>query len=193
MAYYYDAVGNITSTVDTATQSVYFSATSPPVPATADQDFTYDAIYRLIEATGREHSGGAADVQFDEIDVPIKGIVHPNNPQGMRGYKETYTYDKVGNFTAFKHEATSSPTAPTWTRNYTYVTGTNQLDTITHPLGTRNFPRDAHGNITAMSHLTAINWDYLDQMRRVEKSGGGDAELLRFGRRRMFRMDAPAR
>jgi len=96
-------------------------------------------------------AGIVADTQHDENDVAIHAVPRPNNPNGFRSYRETYSYDEVGNFTAFKHEATSSPTAPTWTRSYTYVSGTNRLDTTSHSGGTKNHPRDVHGNITQMS------------------------------------------
>ena len=176
MAYYYDAVGNIVEVVDTATQSVYF--TTSPTPANADADYTYDAVYRLIVAEGREHAGTNLDTQFDDLEDAPYAVPHPNSPNGFRGYKETYVYDKVGNFSTFKHEATSSPTAPTWTRTYTYVTGTNQLDTTSHSSGTKNYPRDVHGNITAMAHLNTIVWDSRDQMRKATVTTGQDVYFV---------------
>src|SRR5262249_11491413 len=51
--YSYDPVGNITSIRDDAQQTIYFNNSVIKPHA----DYTYDAIYRLIEATGREHIG----------------------------------------------------------------------------------------------------------------------------------------
>ena len=50
--YHYDPVGNITDIRDTAQQTVYFNNSV----VEAANSYTYDAIYRLIEATGREHT-----------------------------------------------------------------------------------------------------------------------------------------
>ena len=170
MAYHYDAVGNIVEVVDTASQDVYF--TTSPSPSSADAEYEYDAVYRLIEATGREHEGTVADTQYDDAEIAIRAIAHPNNPNGFRSYTQEYVYDKVGNFSTFEHIANAGPTSADWTRTYTYVSGTNQLDTTDYPGGTKNYPRDAHGNITAMAHLQAIVWDFRDQMRKVTVTTG---------------------
>ncbi len=49
LGYYYDPVGNVTEITDGAQQTLFFnnSIVSPT------QSFTYDAIYRLIEDSGR--------------------------------------------------------------------------------------------------------------------------------------------
>ena len=49
--YTYDPVGNITHIHDDAQQTIYFRNRRVEPSA----EYTYDAIYRLIEATGREH------------------------------------------------------------------------------------------------------------------------------------------
>src|SRR5260370_2098228 len=55
--YTYDPAGNITHLRDSAQQTVYFrNSRVDPV-----WEFTYDAIYQLIAAPGREHLGQAAD------------------------------------------------------------------------------------------------------------------------------------
>ena len=69
-------------------------------------DYTYDAIYRLIEANGREHIGQtasrlrSADGTGATIDFAGLAdlIAHPNDLQAMRNYTEQYEYDAVGNF-----------------------------------------------------------------------------------------------
>lgn len=52
-----DAAGNVTQIDDNAQQTVFFngSAVSP------SQKFEYDALYRLVKATGREHVSVNAD------------------------------------------------------------------------------------------------------------------------------------
>ena len=51
--YTYDPAGNITHIRDDAQQAVYFKNRRVEPSA----EYTYDAVYRLIEATGREHLG----------------------------------------------------------------------------------------------------------------------------------------
>jgi YD repeat-containing protein len=55
LAYYYDPVGNITHIADSAdTQNVIYFNNQRVEPSS---DYTYDPLYRLIAATGREHLG----------------------------------------------------------------------------------------------------------------------------------------
>ena len=56
--YTYDPAGNITHIRDDAQQTIYFR--NKRVEPSAD--YTYDAVYRLIEATGREHLGQTGGV-----------------------------------------------------------------------------------------------------------------------------------
>jgi hypothetical protein len=51
--YTYDPVGNIIAIRDDAQQTIYFDGQV----VRPDAEYKYDAIYRLIEATGREHIG----------------------------------------------------------------------------------------------------------------------------------------
>src|SRR5581483_2099489 len=51
---YYDPVGNIVEIGDATDQTLYFSGSTP---VAAGGQYTYDAIYRLLTATGREHPG----------------------------------------------------------------------------------------------------------------------------------------
>jgi len=53
--YWYDPVGNITEIQDDAQQSIFFNNTV----VSPRQQFTYDALYRLIQAQGRELIGTA--------------------------------------------------------------------------------------------------------------------------------------
>ena len=63
MNYTYDPAGNITRIEDAALKTV-FNANQQVDPAC---DYTYDPLYRLIEATGREHIGQSA-FQFTPPD-----------------------------------------------------------------------------------------------------------------------------
>ncbi|HEX7772644.1 MAG TPA: hypothetical protein VF435_09500, partial [Pyrinomonadaceae bacterium] len=58
--YVYDPVGNITSIRDNAQETVFFANTQ----IEPHSDFTYDALYRLVRAEGREHAA-QNNVQHD--------------------------------------------------------------------------------------------------------------------------------
>ncbi|MCA9690041.1 MAG: hypothetical protein KC636_10565, partial [Myxococcales bacterium] len=51
LCYHYDPSGNIAELRDLAQQVIFFQNAS----VEPTQKFVYDAVYRLIEATGREH------------------------------------------------------------------------------------------------------------------------------------------
>ena len=96
--YTYDPVGNITHIRDDAQQTIYFR--NQRVEPSAD--YTYDAIYRLIEATGREHLGqvgGAADSPTPTTTSRASASCsQPGDGNAMGTYIERYVYDAVGNF-----------------------------------------------------------------------------------------------
>ena len=56
LRYTYDPVGNITRIEDAALKTVFHA--NQQIDAACE--YTYDAMYRLIEATGREHIGQSA-------------------------------------------------------------------------------------------------------------------------------------
>jgi RHS repeat-associated protein len=178
LEYTYDPVGNIVELDDRADTAPLFSGT---VPLSADGKYEYDAIYRLISATGREHPG----TQPIDLDPPSgTAIPHPNDLQALQQYVETYAYDDVGNIQQIAHAAGSSGTGG-WTRNYDYFADSNRLRATSVPGSplalsltygyedSASNTAGAHGSMTSMPHLAAIEWDYADRMRRVDKGGGG--------------------
>ncbi|MGK3997606.1 RHS repeat-associated core domain-containing protein [Sorangium sp. So ce1024] len=171
LTYVYDPVGNIVEIGDSAQQTVFFNddVVSPSA------QYVYDAVYRLIEATGREHAGGLADVQRDQNDLPIQALPHANDVQALRNYTEQYVYDEVGNLLRMVHQAG----AGTWTRRYAYEAASNRLTSTSVPGDPVNGPysatyaHDAHGNMTAMPHIAQLTWDENDQVRSTNLGGGG--------------------
>ncbi|WP_437589009.1 RHS repeat domain-containing protein [Sorangium sp. So ce1000] len=169
LTYTYDPVGNIVEINDSAQQTVFFNnaVVSP------NAQYIYDAVYRLIEATGREHAGGLAGVQRDQNDLPIQALPHANDAQALRNYTEKYFYDAVGNIQRMEHLAG----AGTWIRRYSYEMTSNRLkSTFGAPEDEPSSPmyvHDAHGNMTAMPHIAALRWDENDQLRSADLDGGG--------------------
>ena len=109
--------------------------------------------------------------QRDDVH-DFRAVPFANNPNEFRQYTQTYDYDEVGNLTKMVH----TPIGGTnWTRNYSYASTSNRLSSIDINGGTaQSFTHDAHGNLTAMPHLSAIDWDDQDQMEHVEVTSGQD-------------------
>ncbi|KAH8728863.1 virulence plasmid 65kDa B protein-domain-containing protein, partial [Phaeosphaeriaceae sp. PMI808] len=186
--YTHDPVGNITHIRDNAQQTIFFRNRRVKPSA----DYTYDAVYRLIEATGREHlgqTGGQANSPtvphaFDHFHASLD---HPGDGKAMGAYIESYVYDAVGNILAMKHRG-SDPAHPGWARTYAY-NETSQLEAgkVNNRLSSTSIgsviesyaydgSAGVHGNMTAMSHLPLMQWDYKDQLqttaRQVVNNGG---------------------
>jgi RHS repeat-associated protein len=192
LAYTYDPTGNITHIQDDADiQNAVFFRNVRVEPSC---DFTYDAIYRLIEATGREQLGlGAgnsplAPTPTSYNDVPRAGLLQPGDGNAMGIYDEQYQYDAVGNFTNFIHRGTN-PANPGWTRSYSYneaslldaaqVSNRLSLSTIAGNLPfVEKYSYDPHGNMTSMPQLQAMQWDFKDQLYMTQRQAvnAGDTD-----------------
>ncbi|MQM32923.1 SpvB/TcaC N-terminal domain-containing protein [Accumulibacter sp.] len=180
--YTYDPAGNITHIQDDAQQTVYFRNQR----VEPSNDYTYDALYRLIQASGREHQGqGGAPIPHSYNDAGRTGILSAN-PAGrfaandaaaMGTYIERYVYDAVGNFLQMQHRG-SDPAHAGWTRRYNYGEASltepgkfsNRLSGTT--VGTQPdevYAHDTHGNMLRMPQLAEMQWDYKDQMRLTRR------------------------
>jgi len=163
--YHYDPAGNVTDARDTAQQTVYFQNTVVE-PANG---YEYDALYRLIEATGREHSSQGTS-QRGHTQLPIGPQPMTSDPSAMRRYTQRYTYDAVGNIQTTQH-IPSSGTG--WTRHGEYAQDGNRLLTTSAPGDPQSGPYshaytyDAHGSMTTMPHLAAMDWGHADQLEHV--------------------------
>ena len=167
LSYFYDPSGNITHIVDAAQQIYYFSNQV----AAPSMDYTYDALYRLIQASGRELIGLAAQPQATWDDTPRMGQALPSDLQAMQTYTEAYLYDTVGNILSLAHTAASGA----WKRTYAYdepnVPPTTNRLTSTTVGGTKEQPYlyDAHGNVMQMPHLSLMAWDFKDQLQETQQ------------------------
>jgi len=91
--YTYDPIGNITHIQDDAQDTIWF-ANEQVEPS---NDFVYDAIYRLIEATGRENAAAVGAPPHAEGRWPTGSFPSPDS---TRKYTQRYRYDAVGNVLA---------------------------------------------------------------------------------------------
>ncbi|NVM57282.1 MAG: RHS repeat-associated core domain-containing protein, partial [Desulfobacterales bacterium] len=184
--YTYDPVGNITHIRDDAQQTIYFR--NKRVEPSAE--YTYDAVCRLVEATGREHLGqiGGAPIPHSYDDVQRVGLLHPGDGNAMGRYLERYIYDAAGNILQMQHRG-SDPVHPGWTRRYDYneaslIEPAQQNNRLSSTSVGNNIPPaeryqyDDHGNMTRMPHLGGVHphpnmhWDYRDQLRQTYLGGG---------------------
>jgi RHS repeat-associated protein len=187
--YTYDPVGNITTIRDDAQQIFYFDG-EVVSPST---QYQYDALYRLIQADGREHIGQTTNQppqtnpglkpQYDSNDWTRSNLPLPQQVGAMRNYTEAYEYDEVGNILAMIHQATGS----SWTRRYDYEATNNRLRTTSFPgdgddvttLPSR-YEYDLHGNMVKMPHLPLMRWDFKDQLQATSqqvRNDGGTPEI----------------
>jgi RHS repeat-associated protein len=192
--YTYDPAGNITHIHDDAQQTIFFKNKR----VEPSNDYTYDALYRLIQATGREHLGqvGGAPIPHSPNDSPRVGILSsdgaghfaPNDGNAMGNYIERYIYDAVGNFLQMQHRG-SDPENSGWTRRYSYGEASltepskqnNRLSSTQVGNGIASAPElyqhDVHGNIVRMPQFGGgvpgpnMHWDYKNRLRQVDRGG----------------------
>jgi RHS repeat-associated protein len=176
LRYTYDAAGNITEVADAA-QATHFFANAA---VASRRRYTYDALYQLVGAEGRENG---AIGQSGPADIPSLVLPHPNDATPVRRYRETYEHDELGNLRKVAHSYSGGG----WTRHYRYAydadagAATNRLIATSLPGDAPDGPysavyqHDADGNVLAMPHLPALTWDLLDRLVEVDLGGGGTA------------------
>lgn len=196
LSYTFDPAGNITHIRDDAQQSIYFRNRR----VEPSNDYVYDAVYRLVQASGREHLGqGGNPIPHAHSDAQRIGLPQPGDGNAMGRYIERYVYDAVGNFLQMQHRG-SSPAHAGWTRAYDYLdpsliedgsdgtlskTSNRLTRTTLNPAGSNSQPErylhDVHGNMVRMPHLGGgssdpnMDWDYKNQLRQTDLGGGGTA------------------
>lgn len=173
LRYTYDPVGNVTQVADRAQQTLFFRNRR----VDPDVSYTYDAVYRLVEATGREHLGQVAaglraPTPPRDGDAPRRLLPHPADGNAMGRYTEQYRYDDAGNLLEVAHRGTD-PQHAGWKRTYRYEEASqleparrsNRLTSTRLGSGAAlPYAHDAHGNMIAMPHLTLMAWDHRDEL-----------------------------
>ena len=167
LSYTYDPVGNITHIEDASQQTIFFNNQI----VDASNDYIYDAIYRLIQAQGRELIGLVTQPQttWDDSVRMNQQLPLPSDAQALQSYTETYSYDGVGNILSLAHAAVNG----SWTSTYAYDEPNNpptdnRLTSTTVGQTKSPYTYDAHGNMTSMSHLPLMAWDFKDQLQATQ-------------------------
>lgn len=150
--YTYDAVGNIATIEDKTLATIYYAGAI----VQPKSEYEYDAIYRLVKASGREND------HHNTSHGPYTSHNRVNNTDGqsLRNYTQNFTYDQVGNITLMKHEGV-------WQRSYEYAAVSNRLVKTINSNGggtEENYTHDQNGNIIYMEHLKEMLWDVFDRL-----------------------------
>lgn len=176
--YSYDAVGNVCEIRDEAIATLHASNERiEPVSR-----YVYDALYRLVDATGREHA--AAGGQEHRPLAESLPCVADNT---FRTYAQSYRYDAVGNILRMQHRARDG----NWTRHCRHA-----FDDAAHqPASNRlwrtwegsdqwsdghatqkvEYQHDAHGsmlNLGSVPQEFRLRWDHRDMIAAVNLGNG---------------------
>jgi RHS repeat-associated protein len=171
--YTFDPMGNITHIEDKINPVTFFQ--NQLIAGIAE--YTYDALYRLTEAKGRENNIALGfDNKDNWNDAPFMQAINPGDPVAMRNYIQTYQYDSVGNIRQMKHQSTGND----WTRDYTYENNNNRLRTTAVGSETYNYTyHPQHGFMTVLPHLEETGWTFKEELLktiRQRRLDGGTAE-----------------
>ena len=169
--YTYDPIGNITTIADKAIPTTFFNNQK----IAAQNDYTYDALYRLTKAEGREHIGQQNFGQNDNWqDLPFLKKYSGGDALTWRNYTQAYQYDAVGNILQMRHVAETG----SWTRDYQYETHNNRLQQTQVGEQVYLYPHHKqHGFITALPHLQRMDWNFRDELQAVAKQKVGEGAI----------------
>ncbi|MFE4824124.1 SpvB/TcaC N-terminal domain-containing protein [Streptomyces sp. NPDC056704] len=193
----YDPAGNLVHVRDDAQQRVFFR--NRRIDPTAD--CTYDALYRLVQSTGREHLGQQGGVRRPPTAPdPLGGfpgtLDHPQQGDALGRYVERYVYDPVGNILKIQHHGTD-PAHAGWTRAHDHLEPSrtepggpvgNRLSQVrVDPNGARPpraepYAYDAAGSVVRLPHLGGgaagpnLVWDHAGRLARADLGGGGTVQ-----------------
>lgn len=166
IAYIYDPTGNITRLRDSSYGTV-FNNQQVVEPLS---DYTYDGLYRLIAATGRQHPGIKADTHrydFKQCGFTAFSVPNINDSEKLENYREAYSYDASGNLTSIRHFASSA----SWTRHIDIADDSNRTTKISSINGTSDSydtSYDKNGNIQNLESLRNLTWNYRNNIARAD-------------------------
>lgn len=166
LSYLYDPMENVCYLKDDSQEAVF--SNNQQVDAVAN--YTYDALYRLISATGREHPAlhqNTASVLPDYSQF-IQTNGSTNNATILQNYTRNYVYDDSNNLSQMRHTGASS-----YTRDFTIAATSNRLEKA----GTQAISYDQNGSIKELDHLRKVEWNYRDNIAYavlIERSSGTD-------------------
>ncbi|TVT84558.1 RHS repeat-associated core domain-containing protein [Pseudomonas sp. H3(2019)] len=153
--YTYDAVGNVTKIEDKA-QPVQFGSNQK---VEAVSTFTYDTLYQLTSATGREAAGPNSQPQ-----LPTSSRT-PIDARQLFNFAEHYEYDVGGNLTELRHVRDRN----NYTRTLNIACASNRLLSWNQGDSTPDAAAtfDANGNLQALQPGQSLQWNAHNQLAGV--------------------------
>ncbi|ENF6424223.1 type IV secretion protein Rhs [Salmonella enterica] len=177
--YGYDNTGNLISITDNTIATRYFQNQQTD----GRREFTYDALYQLLEATGRENAGNTT-VPYAVLPASI-----PTDSTQTIGYTRSFHYDDSGNLLSLSHQG-----AACFTRTMVVSDASNrsrlQNDTETLTPDDVNAAFDPSGNLlslqvsaTASEQLILDASDHLQTVILLGRNGDiqqSDREIYQY-------------
>ncbi|NHB86252.1 RHS repeat domain-containing protein [Photorhabdus tasmaniensis] len=157
LRYEYDPVGNVINIRNDA-EATRFWRNQKVIP---ENTYTYDSLYQLISATGREMAN--INQQNNQIPSPVL----PSDNNTYTNYTRTYTYDRGGNLTKIQH---SSPaTQNNYTTNITISNRSNRavLSSLTADPAQVDTLFDAGGHQKTLTPGQNLNWNARSELQQV--------------------------
>lgn len=153
LVYWYDPAGNVTHIENKALDTVL--AALPP-GVSLDQDYTYDALYRLTQSTGLA-------LQSLTLADGMSGDFGPFFPPGaLANYTLGYTFDDGGNLTATRFSAGTNA----WSDALTVAPDSNRAARLAagEPATAAQAWFDGNGNQVKMPDCSPILWNWHNQI-----------------------------
>ncbi len=215
-AYTYDLAGNILQITDRTPGSGVLN--NPESVQVTDPDlagllvsgdalirhFSYDPIYRLLSASGRECSDIPSprpwtDDQRRGFNSPQQGTPNQDNaPMQTAIYREDYSYDPAGNMVSLKHAGKSAAwvrssgmggmTPQQWAVEWPRHLGVGPWpaplpNSLTHvgdnnPVVSQTHFYDVNGNLVRETTSRNFQWDHSDRLQAYSTQAPGAAASL---------------
>ena len=153
-AYEYDPLGNILQISD-CTPTCGVGGTD-----SLERHFRYDALYRLLKATGRENLT-SPPYSTD----PYADNTRDDTATGTTSYRQCYQFDEMGNIIKLRHKSDTVSGAD-FTRLFSYddITHNNYLSKVNVWSTDYPFEYDNCGNQTLQNTDSHMLWDYAHRM-----------------------------
>ncbi|KAJ8130431.1 hypothetical protein O1611_g3197 [Lasiodiplodia mahajangana] len=163
VSYTYDCCGRTSNIYDAASQKTYFRNTV----IKPTQDFTYDAIGRIIEAHGRERVDVSNGKSMMQPYSPADSWAQlPGDGAEMCEYVENYEYDSLGNVLLLSHKPAKDISVAGWKREYSYNDHNDQISLTKVGATTESYGYNEQGCISYLRpYYTALSWDFHNRLR----------------------------
>jgi insecticidal toxin complex protein TccC len=175
LSYFYDPVGNVVRHEDHSIESRYHGNRRIDPVST----FSYDSLYQLIEATGRERLGAGRGPELPGV------IGFSGNDESLIGtYSRRYQYDAGGSLLVMQHQGQNG-------QAHTLRMAVSSLSNKSIPwregLSDEQIENtfDANGNLSQLQPGQTLHWDLRNQLAQVtlieRENNQNDAERYIYG------------